>query len=84
MLLQTTIMAVCFEGGVVLGADSRTSTGQLVLNASAWSHYTHFYRFLRSEPSERQNCPYSRLYLELPIWYAACLYYRHDKTITVL
>ncbi len=25
---QTTIIAVQFEGGVVLGADSRTSTGQ--------------------------------------------------------
>ena len=25
-------MAVCFEGGVVLGADSRTSTGSYVAN----------------------------------------------------
>ena len=30
--LQTTIMAVQFEGGVVLGADSRTSTGTYVAN----------------------------------------------------
>ena len=28
----TTIMAVCFNGGVVLGADSRTSTGSYVAN----------------------------------------------------
>ena len=30
--MQTTIMAVTFEGGVVLGADSRTSTGSYVAN----------------------------------------------------
>jgi 20S proteasome subunit beta 1 len=30
--LQTTIMAVTFDGGVVLGADSRTSTGSYVAN----------------------------------------------------
>ena len=29
---QTTIMAVTFDGGVVLGADSRTSTGSYVAN----------------------------------------------------
>lgn len=29
---QTTIMAVQFDGGVVLGADSRTSTGSYVAN----------------------------------------------------
>ena len=29
---QTTIMAVTFEGGVVLGADSRTSTGLFIVN----------------------------------------------------
>merc|ERR1719276_245366 len=28
----TTIMAVCFAGGVILGADSRTSTGSYVAN----------------------------------------------------
>lgn len=28
----TTIMGVCFDGGVVLGADSRTSTGSYVAN----------------------------------------------------
>lgn len=30
--LQTTIVAVTFDGGVVLGADSRTSTGSYVAN----------------------------------------------------
>lgn len=30
--LQTTIMAVTFDGGVVLGADSRTSTGSYIAN----------------------------------------------------
>ena len=30
--LQTTIMAAAFDGGVVLGADSRTSTGSYVAN----------------------------------------------------
>jgi 20S proteasome alpha/beta subunit len=30
--VQTTIMAVQFDGGVVLGADSRTSTGAYVAN----------------------------------------------------
>lgn len=30
--LQTTIAAVTFDGGVVLGADSRTSTGSYVAN----------------------------------------------------
>ena len=30
--LQTTIMAVTFDGGVVLGADSRTSTGNYIAN----------------------------------------------------
>lgn len=30
--LQTTIMAATFNGGVVLGADSRTSTGNYVAN----------------------------------------------------
>ena len=29
---QTTIMAVAYDGGVVLGADSRTSTGTYVAN----------------------------------------------------
>lgn len=29
---QTTIMAVEFDGGVVIGADSRTSTGTYVAN----------------------------------------------------
>merc|ERR1719230_1649380 len=28
----TTIMAVCFDGGVVLGADSRVSTGTYIAN----------------------------------------------------
>lgn len=32
VLLQTTIMAASFPGGVVLGADSRTSTGSYVAN----------------------------------------------------
>lgn len=32
---QTTIMALSFEGGVVLGADSRTSTGSYVANRVA-------------------------------------------------
>lgn len=31
-MMGTTIMAVAFEGGVVLGADSRTSTGTYVAN----------------------------------------------------
>lgn len=31
-LLQTTIMAASFDGGVVLGADSRTSTGNYIAN----------------------------------------------------
>lgn len=31
----TTIMAVCFDGGVILGADSRTSTGSYVANRVA-------------------------------------------------
>lgn len=31
----TTIMAVSFDGGVVLGADSRTSTGSYVANKAA-------------------------------------------------
>lgn len=31
-IVQTTIMAVTFDGGVVLGADSRTSTGSYVAN----------------------------------------------------
>ena len=30
--VQTTIMAATFDGGVVLGADSRTSTGNYVAN----------------------------------------------------
>ena len=30
--MQTTIMAVTFDGGVVLGADSRTSTGNYIAN----------------------------------------------------
>ena len=30
--LGTTIMAVSFDGGVVVGADSRTSTGSYVAN----------------------------------------------------
>lgn len=37
-LLQTTIMAVEYDGGVILGADSRTTTGEsieLVLNCRA-------------------------------------------------
>jgi hypothetical protein len=29
---QTTIMAVAFDGGVIMGADSRTSTGSYVAN----------------------------------------------------
>lgn len=32
LFLQTTIMAVEFDGGVVIGADSRTSTGTYVAN----------------------------------------------------
>jgi 20S proteasome subunit beta 1 len=32
VLLQTTIMAASFPGGVVLGADTRTSTGSYVAN----------------------------------------------------
>lgn len=28
-VLQTTIMAVAYDGGVIMGADSRTSTGTL-------------------------------------------------------
>lgn len=31
-MMGTTIMAVSFEGGVILGADSRTSTGSYVAN----------------------------------------------------
>lgn len=31
----TTIMAVTYDGGVVLGADSRTSTGSYVANKAA-------------------------------------------------
>lgn len=31
-MMGTTIMAVTFEGGVILGADSRTSTGSYVAN----------------------------------------------------
>ena len=31
----TTIMGVCFDGGVVLGADSRTSTGSYIANRVA-------------------------------------------------
>ena len=30
--VQTTIMAASYKGGVVLGADSRTSTGAYVAN----------------------------------------------------
>ena len=30
ILLQTTIMAVEYEGGVILGADSRTTTGESI------------------------------------------------------
>lgn len=30
--MGTTIMAVCYDGGVVMGADSRTSTGSYVAN----------------------------------------------------
>ena len=30
--MQTTIMAAAFDGGVVMGADSRTSTGSYVAN----------------------------------------------------
>ena len=32
MCSQTTIMAASYKGGVVLGADSRTSTGAYVAN----------------------------------------------------
>lgn len=32
---QTTIMAVEFNGGVIIGADSRTSTGSYVANRTA-------------------------------------------------
>merc|ERR1712118_215306 len=31
----TTIMGVMFDGGIVLGADTRTSTGQYVANRSS-------------------------------------------------
>lgn len=31
----TTIMAVCFDGGVVMGADTRTSTGDYVANRAS-------------------------------------------------
>lgn len=31
----TTIMAACYDGGVVLGADSRTSTGTYVANRAS-------------------------------------------------
>jgi 20S proteasome subunit beta 1 len=31
----TTIMGVCFDGGVILGADSRTSTGSYIANRVA-------------------------------------------------
>lgn len=30
--LGTTIMAVAFDGGVVIGADSRTTTGSYIAN----------------------------------------------------
>ena len=30
--MQTTIMAVEYDGGVVMGADSRTSTGSYIAN----------------------------------------------------
>lgn len=30
--LQTTIMAITYDGGVIMGADSRTSTGTYVAN----------------------------------------------------
>lgn len=32
LLVQTTIMAMTYDGGVVMGADSRTSTGNYVAN----------------------------------------------------
>ena len=32
---QTTIMAAAYDGGVVLGADSRTSTGNYVVRFTA-------------------------------------------------
>jgi 20S proteasome alpha/beta subunit len=32
--LQTSIMAVQFEGGVVIGADSRTTTGSYIVSDS--------------------------------------------------
>lgn len=31
----TTIVAVCFNGGVVVGADSRVSTGQYISNRAS-------------------------------------------------
>jgi hypothetical protein len=31
-ILQTTIMAVEYDGGVIMGADSRTSTGSYIAN----------------------------------------------------
>jgi len=30
--LGTTIMAVCFDGGVIIGADSRTTSGSYIAN----------------------------------------------------
>nr|ACF79027.1 unknown [Zea mays] len=33
--MGTTIVGVCYEGGVVLGADSRTSTGMYVANRAS-------------------------------------------------
>lgn len=32
MILQTTIMAVQYEDGVIMGADSRTTTGAYIAN----------------------------------------------------
>lgn len=35
MVVQTTILAACYDGGVVLAADSRTSTGTYVANRAS-------------------------------------------------
>jgi hypothetical protein len=43
--MGTTIVGVCYDGGVVLAADSRTSTGMLPLppiRARAWRRWFSF------------------------------------------
>ena len=63
---KTSIMAVQFDGGVVIGADSRTTTGSYIV----WllhKFYTYSYIHSQGQSRHRQTypCPWSHLLLSL-------------------